>query len=125
MTTETEEPEISTNNYEEVEVIGAAKRCGVQWTPWMGDWFTSWSPRNGNSNAEGTWDHWVELAIGILQHDFTKLVRPEVAVAVQDLELLKPYDQTGRSLTNAELLAHFGDKYAVRAVTTLSTTEVL
>ena len=40
--------EAAANAFEEIPAIGAARRCGVQWTPWMGDWFTSWSPRNSN-----------------------------------------------------------------------------
>ncbi len=49
------------NDYEEIVVVESGKRCGMQWTPWMGDWFTSYSPRNGNNNAEGSWDHWIDL----------------------------------------------------------------
>ncbi len=60
------------NDYEERPVIQAAKRCGVQWCPWMGDWFTSWSPRNDNRNAEGTWEDWVTLAKAILAHELTR-----------------------------------------------------
>lgn len=66
------------------EAIRGAKRCGVQWVPWMSDWFTSWSPRNDNSNAEGSWEHWVTLAQQILNHPFTEIVRPEVYRAVPE-----------------------------------------
>ena len=53
-------------DFDEIEVIQSGKRCGMEHAPWMGDWFTSWSPRNGNSNAEGPWEHWVDLAVRIL-----------------------------------------------------------
>ncbi|NKU06949.1 hypothetical protein GS872_02025 [Rhodococcus hoagii] len=65
-------------NFNEIPALSSGKRCGVQWTPWMDDWFTSWSPRNGNNHAEGPWDHWVDLALRILADPMTKLVRPEV-----------------------------------------------
>jgi hypothetical protein len=67
-------------DYEEKEIFAAAKRCGIRRCPWMtdGDWFTSWSPRNSNSNAEGTWAHWVNLAAFILSHPATKEVNPEM-----------------------------------------------
>jgi hypothetical protein len=43
----------------------------------MGDWFVSHSPRNHNSNAEGTWAHWANLAAMILSDKQTQLVAPE------------------------------------------------
>ncbi len=97
-------------DFQEVAAIGAAKRCGVQWTPWMGDWFTSWSPRNGNNNAEGTWEHWVNLALGILDDPLTKVVAPKVhAAAREHLPPLNPdtYSDTERALTYAELMQRF------------------
>lgn len=63
---------------DEVTVFQAAKRCGIRWCPWMGDWFNSWSPRNGNENAEGAWHHWANLAAFILSHPATKEVAPEL-----------------------------------------------
>jgi hypothetical protein len=66
------------NDYEEIGAIRGAKRLGVSWCPWMGDWFTSWSPRNGNNNAEGTWFQWAHLAARILAHPFTQKVAPEL-----------------------------------------------
>lgn len=83
--------------------IVTAKRCGLVWTPWMGDWFTSHSPRNGNSNAEGTWDHWVSLALSILQHPMTEVVRPEVHRAVQGVENLEFDSESGRDLSDGEI----------------------
>lgn len=61
--------------FEEIPAIGAGRRCGVQWTPWMGDWFTSWSPRNSNNNAEGCWADWVVLAEKILAHPMTAALK--------------------------------------------------
>lgn len=89
--------------YDEEPIIDAAKRLGLAWTPWMGDWFVSYSPRNGNSNAEGTWEHWVTLAQLILNDPMTQLVRPEVYQAVP----VPPdrYSETERKLTDDELEA--------------------
>lgn len=96
------------DNYEEIPAINAAKRCGVQWTPWMGDWFTSWSPRNSNSNAEGTWDHWVDLAIKILQDPLTAIVRPVAHETARSLAAIGFYSESGRELTEGELRGRFG-----------------
>lgn len=93
--------------YEEIEMTSAGKRCGVQHTPWMGDWFTSWSPRNDNNNAEGPWAHWVDLAVKILQDPLTAIVRPDAHEAVKPLEPRNFYAETDRELTEAELLARF------------------
>ena len=54
--------------------ITAAKRLGVQWAPWMGDWFTSYSPRNDTTHAEGPWEHWVTVAQLILNDPLAELV---------------------------------------------------
>ena len=90
-----------------IEGIRSAKRCDVVWTPWMGDWFVSHSPRNGNSHAEGTWEHWVELALSILQHPATELVRLDVYEAVQGLAGNQRYDETARPLTDDDLARLF------------------
>lgn len=66
------------DDYDEVEVFNAAKRLGIQRCPWMNDWFVSWSPRNSNSNAEGSWHHWANLAAMILSHPATKVVAPDL-----------------------------------------------
>lgn len=96
--------------YEEkyIQGIKSAKRLDVVWTPWMGDWFVSHSPRNGNSNAEGPWDQWVNLAISILQHPATELTRPEAHDAVKGLALKNYYDDADRYLTDDELSKLFG-----------------
>lgn len=92
--------------FEEQELYGS-KRCGVQWTPWMGDWFSSWSPRNSNSNAEGQWDHWVDLALRILSDPLTKIVRPGSYIEPADADVRGFYDEAGRGLTDDELMARF------------------
>jgi hypothetical protein len=94
-------------SYEEVPVHQGGKRCGLQWAPWMGDWFTSWSPRNDNWNAEGTWDHWVDLAILILQDPMTAIVRPDAHRIAQELAAIGFYNESGRVLTDDELKARF------------------
>lgn len=93
------------SEYEEQFIKGLAytKRVGIVWTPWMGDWFTSYSPRNSNSNAEGPWEHWVEMALSVLKHPATKLVRPEVYDAVKDILVNRRYDDADRYLTDDEL----------------------
>ncbi len=49
--------------------INAAKRLGIEYCDQMNvPWFQSYSPRNRNQNAEGTWADWVELAHRILDH---------------------------------------------------------
>lgn len=59
-------------------VIEECKRAGVAWIPLMGDWFVGWSPRNLSPNPEGPWDHWVRLAVRVLQHPLTAQVDPEL-----------------------------------------------
>lgn len=92
-------------DFEEEPVHAAGKRCGVQWAPGMGDWFTSWSPRNDDNNAEGFWDHWVDLALAILRDPLTEIVRPEVYWP--DTPIRDFYDEAGRYLTKDELNARF------------------
>lgn len=73
----------------ETPVIGAGKRLGVQMPVWMGgDWFTSWSPRNSNSNAEGPWCQWVHLARLILSDERTREHMPEFHLEYPDPEHL-------------------------------------
>ena len=91
-----------------IKGIISAKRLDVVWAPWCGDWFVSHSPRNGNSNAEGTWDHWVTLALSILQHPATAIVRPAAHDAVKGVENVRFYDESGRNLTDDELEELFG-----------------
>lgn len=93
--------------FDEVPAVQSAKRCAMAWNPWMGDWFTSYSPRNHNHNAEGTWDHWVELALGILSDPLTAIVRPEAHAAVAGLPRHHFYSESERLLTGDELAARF------------------
>ena len=95
------------NGYDEIQAIPAGKRLALDWAPWMGDWFVSSSPRNGNSNAEGQWDQWVDLAIGILKDPLTAIVRPEAHTAAQDLATCNFYSEANRTLTDAELAERF------------------
>jgi hypothetical protein len=46
-------------------MIVAGRRLAIM--PSIGDWYVSYSPRNDNSNAEGPWEEWVELARRILE----------------------------------------------------------
>lgn len=91
-----------------IKGINGSKRATVVWAPWMGDWFVSHSPRNGNSNAEGTWDHWVQVALSILQHRATAIVRPEAFAAVKDIKNTNLYSESARSLTDDEIARLFG-----------------
>lgn len=99
-----------TYNFEEKYVtrIKSSKRATIVHTPWMGDWFVSHSPRNGNSHAEGTWDHWVQLALSILQHPATAIVRPEAHEAVSGVENTDLYGESNRDLTDDEIDRLFG-----------------
>jgi hypothetical protein len=92
-------------NWEEVDLIQAGKRLGVRKPMWMGDWFTSWSPRNDNCNAEGPWDQWVDLAIKILQDPLTRIVRPEAFRAAENIATFDFYSEANRNLTDEEIEA--------------------
>jgi hypothetical protein len=94
-------------DYDEIPAIQAGKRLGVWWTPWMGDWFTSWSPRNDNNHAEGPWVQWVDLALRILRDPMTATVRPDAHEAVAGLELRDFYDDADVHLTEAQLRERF------------------
>ena len=94
------------SEYDDVPVHKAGKRLGLQWAP-HGDWFVSWSPRNSNSNAEGQWDQWVDLAIAILADPLTGKTRPGAQAAVQHLETQDFYSEVGIELTEADLAERF------------------
>jgi hypothetical protein len=68
----------ATEEFEEILILAPGKRLGVAWTPWMGDWFISFSPRNSNGNAEGSWCQWANLAAAILAHPMTSEVAPHL-----------------------------------------------
>lgn len=102
---------ITLDNFdEEFVLLNTGKRCGVQWAPWVGDWFTSWSPRNGNSHAEGPWDHFVDLALAILSDPLTKVVRPEVYDESLREKVQNFYDEAHHWLTDEELYERFQDE---------------
>ena len=102
--------EFSGQVFDGQQVHESGKRCGLEWAPWMGDWFHSYSPRNSNSHAEGPWDHWVDLAIHILQDPLTELVRPEAKAAVAELKTFDFYSEGNRDLTDDELTLRFAPK---------------
>lgn len=85
------------------------KRLGMERSEWLGDWFMSFSPRNSNSNAEGQWDQWVSLALQILQHPATEVVRPEAHAAVQGVDPKDFYDEVSRGLSDEEVTTLFGE----------------
>lgn len=73
------------DKWDELPIVHAGKRLGVQNPVWMGDdWFTSWSPRNSNSNAEGVWCQWVHMARLILADPRTAEQMPEFALPYPD-----------------------------------------
>lgn len=94
-----------------IKGIAYAKRLTIQHTPWMGDWFTSHSPRNDNSNAEGQWGQWVNLAVSILQHPATAITDPEAHQAAQGLTVHRYYSEVGRTLTDDEIATLFGGNH--------------
>lgn len=93
--------------FDPIPAVTAGKRCGLDWTPWMGDWFTSSSPRNDNSHAEGPWDHWVDLAVRILRDPLTAKVRPEAHAAVQHVQPADFYSETKVALSDTDLAKRF------------------
>lgn len=94
-------------DFDEIPAVKAGKRLGVQWCPWMDDWFTSWSPRNSNSNAEGPWAQWVDLALRILQDPMTAAVRPDAHEAVSGLAQRDFYDEADVYVTAEQLRERF------------------
>ncbi len=106
----TAEDRLNALGTEEIAVHEGGKRCGLTWAPWMTDWFVSYSPRNGNSNAEGTWDHWVDLALHILRDPLTGIVRPDAHRAVAGVAPVGFYSESNRRLTADELWERFGSE---------------
>jgi hypothetical protein len=94
-------------DFDEIPAIKAGKRLGVNWCPWMGDFFISHSPRNSNSNAEGPWAQWVDLALRILKDPMTATVRPEAQEAVAALELRDFYDDADVYVSDGQLRERF------------------
>lgn len=97
----------ASDEFEHIEVVHAGKLCANAWAPWCGDWFVSRSPRNDNSNAEGPWDHWVDLAVKILHDPLTAIVRPEAHRVGRTLAVYDFYSESNRPLTDEELAERF------------------
>lgn len=92
---------------ETVVVYETGKRCGLAWAPDNGNWFTSYCPRNDNTHAAGEWDHWVILALEILQDPMTAKVYPAAHAAVAGVESLDVYDGANVHLTHEDLAERF------------------
>jgi hypothetical protein len=93
---------------ETIKGVAASKRLTITRSEFLGDWFMSHSPRNGNGNAEGQWGQWVELALSILKHPATELCRPEVHTAVKKFLVNDFYTETSHDLTDEEIKRLFG-----------------
>lgn len=91
----------------DTDVIQAGTQLAVDRSRWVGDWFMSSAPRNGNSHAEGPWDQWVDLALKILQHPATGVTRPDAHAAVAALPVHDFYSECSRRLTEDEIAALF------------------
>lgn len=91
--------------WDEVAIIRAAKRCGLSWAPQSGDWFVAWSPRNGNTNAEGPWNHWATLAALILSNPLTAKSAP--GLYRPDLKPAEVHTENPNPLTDQEIAEAF------------------
>lgn len=84
--------------------IKGGKRLGIAHSDSLEDWFTSFSPRNDNCNAEGQWGQWAHMAAQILAHPLTRIAAPE---------LYRPelpwrhdlYDETPNEVTKEQIVA--------------------
>lgn len=66
------------------------------------DWFVGYSPRS-DGPGEGSWDHWVELALQILHHPATAIVYPEAHAAVASVKERDYYNEQPNDLTPAQI----------------------
>ena len=73
-------------------LISAGKRLAIEESEWLSDWWCSYSPRNGNGNAEGQWCQWVHLARLILADERTAEHMPEHHLPYPDARDL--YDES-------------------------------
>lgn len=55
-------------------IIRTGRRLALCKTDAISNWYVSYSPRNDNCNAEGTWEEWVALAKKIIEIDQSKEV---------------------------------------------------
>ncbi|BET51790.1 hypothetical protein RGQ21_67720 [Kitasatospora aureofaciens] len=90
--------------------LEAGKRLAVQRSDFLRDWFVSYSPRNCSEYAEGPWEHWVDLAVKILQDPLTAITRPEAHELSKQLEVMDYYSDANRYLTDEELIERFGEE---------------
>ena len=60
---------MSTNSDGEKIILSAGRRLAIVKSNSIENWYFSYSPRNDNTHAEGTWEEWVELAKEILKRN--------------------------------------------------------
>jgi len=74
------------DDFEMTDIDGLAdtKRAGIVHVG-RGDFFAAQNFHAGTNGGEGTWDQWCQIALSILQHPATQVVRPEAWEAVQGL----------------------------------------
>ena len=89
-------------------IIFAAKRLGIRRHDGLPTWFCSWSPRNENYCAEGTWQDWMELALDILQHPLTQAVAPDLHTAATALGLGGPGPWTNPTVAGVNAAVQLG-----------------
>jgi len=58
------------------EYIGGAKRCNLNYSDWLSDWFVG-TGKDESCYMEGTWWDMICLARNILASENTKMVAPE------------------------------------------------
>jgi hypothetical protein len=90
--------------------IEAGKRLAVRKGDFLRDWFVSHSSRNDSYCGEGPWEHWVDLAVKILQDPLTAITRPEAHEAAKQLDVQDYYSDANRYLTDEELIQRFGEE---------------
>lgn len=91
------------------ETIEGGKRLAVRRGDFGRDWFVSHSPRNDSHYGEGPWEHWVDLAVRILQDPLTAITRPDAHELSKQLDVKDYYSDADRYLTDEELVARFGE----------------
>jgi len=61
-------------------ILTTGRRLALLKSSALDDWYTSYSPRNDNCNAEGNWKEWVALAEEILKLNEETLREPNIEV---------------------------------------------
>lgn len=93
---------------------------------WLEDWWISYSPRNDNQNAEGTWKEWVSLASRILEADIEwRAIKPMSKKKTSKrakrggsscaATLLGVVERTSRGFELIEFKDHYGEKCSLQA----------